>query len=155
MSNQSTKTCPKCGCTDLSLLHGEDKKLCTGCGHEIEWPLDEGQKSLFKHNVVGAVDEKGNPIPFALYASDIVPKPFRVSDGEIYSMGKKSPETRAAYQEAVERVLAIGQAADHAVNALNAIHALLNGTEWDSSTCSAIAEVLQGAGYHVDEVSQP
>ncbi len=52
-SKQSTRVCPKCGCTDLSLLHGEDKKLCTGCGHEIDWPLDEGQKSIFKKNVVG------------------------------------------------------------------------------------------------------
>lgn len=99
--NKSTKICPKCGCDQMSKLHGEDKKLCTGCGHELEWPLEEGQKSLFKPNVVGAVDEKGNPIPFALYASDMVVKPFRVSDGELYSMGQKTPETQAAYQKAV------------------------------------------------------
>lgn len=52
-SKQSTRVCPECGCTELSLLHGEDKKLCTGCGHEIDWPLDEGQKSIFKKNVIG------------------------------------------------------------------------------------------------------
>lgn len=49
----TTKICPKCGCTEMSLMHGEDKKLCTGCGTEIEWPLEPGQKSIFKKNVVG------------------------------------------------------------------------------------------------------
>lgn len=151
MSNQSTKICPKCGCTDLSLLHGEDKKLCTGCGHEIDWPLDEGQKSLFKSNVVGAVDENGNPIPFALYASDIVPKPFRVSDGAIYDMAEKSPESQAAYQGAIDRC----RGKINSGEAMQEIHALLNGTEWDSSTCSAIADVLRDAGYHVAEAAQP
>lgn len=44
----TTKICPKCGCTEMSLMHGEDKKLCTGCGTEIDWPLEPGQKSIFK-----------------------------------------------------------------------------------------------------------
>lgn len=84
MTNETVKTtkiCPKCGCTDLSLLHGEDKKLCTGCGHEIDWPLDEGQKSIFKKNVVGT-------------------KP---TDGELYAVGQTA-YGRACYQEAVDRV---------------------------------------------------
>lgn len=49
----TTKICPECSCEQLSLLHGEDKKLCTNCGTEIDWPLDPGQKSVFKKNVVG------------------------------------------------------------------------------------------------------
>lgn len=50
----TTKVCPKCGCSDLVLLHGEDKKMCTKCLYEIDWPLDEGQRSVFRKNVVGA-----------------------------------------------------------------------------------------------------
>ena len=52
----STKSCPVCECTELVLLHGENKKICTGCGHEIDWPLDEGQKSVFLKNVIGGKD---------------------------------------------------------------------------------------------------
>lgn len=52
----TTKVCPKCKCSELVLLHGEDKKMCTGCGHEIDWPLDEGQRSVFRKNVIGAKD---------------------------------------------------------------------------------------------------
>lgn len=55
--SKSTKICPKCGCDQMSKLHGEDKKLCTGCGHELEWPLEEGQKSIFRDNVVGGVED--------------------------------------------------------------------------------------------------
>lgn len=56
--SQSTKSCPECGCTELSLMHGENKKLCTGCGTEIDWPLEEGQKSVFLKNVVGGPGNK-------------------------------------------------------------------------------------------------
>lgn len=60
----STKTCPKCGCKELSLMHGSDHKICTGCGCEIDWPLEPGQKSLFRKNVVGkkeSQDGASNP----------------------------------------------------------------------------------------------
>lgn len=53
MSIPSTRVCPDCGCEQMASLHGEDKKICTGCGAEIDWPLEEGQASIFKKNVVG------------------------------------------------------------------------------------------------------
>lgn len=59
MNKQSTRVCPVCGCDAMSELHGLDKKICTGCGHEVDWPLEPGQKSVFKKNVVG-----GKPIDY-------------------------------------------------------------------------------------------
>lgn len=64
----TTKICHRCGCEQMSLLHGEDKKVCTGCGAEIDWPLEPGQKSIFKKNVVGEL-RQGTPVPAELSLS--------------------------------------------------------------------------------------
>lgn len=41
----STKACP-CGESQLVLLRSVNLKLCPTCGHEINWPLDAGQRAL-------------------------------------------------------------------------------------------------------------
>lgn len=41
----STKACP-CGESRLVLLRSVNLKLCPTCGHEINWPLDAGQRAL-------------------------------------------------------------------------------------------------------------
>lgn len=35
--------------------------------------------------------------------------------------------------------------------ALDQIHALMNGTQWSADTLDAIAEILREAGYTIDE----
>lgn len=52
--------CPNCGCTDFSLLRSINTKKCIGCGHEIEWHLDEGQLPLICNNRM--VKRNGNNV---------------------------------------------------------------------------------------------
>lgn len=40
--------CPSCGDRHLVLLRSQFLKLCSACGTEIAWPLDQGQKPLFQ-----------------------------------------------------------------------------------------------------------
>lgn len=44
----TTKHCQKCGSTALILLTSLNKKMCSSCGHEMEWYLDPGQKPIFE-----------------------------------------------------------------------------------------------------------
>lgn len=54
MKKQSTKWCPDCGNTYLILLTSLNLKLCTDCGKgDIEWYLEEGQKSLLISDMKG------------------------------------------------------------------------------------------------------
>jgi len=43
----STKKCPQCGDTHLLLFTSINKKACVVCHIEIDWYLEEGQKSLY------------------------------------------------------------------------------------------------------------
>ena len=42
----STKSCPKCNNNMLLQMRSQNKKVCTDCGTELNWYLDEGQKPL-------------------------------------------------------------------------------------------------------------
>lgn len=77
-SKQSTRVCPKCGCNAMSELHGLDKKICTGCGHEVDWPLEPGQKSIFKKNVIGGC----RPGEMAVIAANTTGKSIAYLSGE-------------------------------------------------------------------------
>lgn len=46
----TTKICEKCGSSALSEMRGAFIKKCTVCNHEMNWPLDEGQKPLLGSN---------------------------------------------------------------------------------------------------------
>ncbi|HEX8590675.1 hypothetical protein [Pseudomonas sp.] len=39
--------CPVCGDRHLVLLRSQYLKVCSACGTDIPWPLDQGQKPLF------------------------------------------------------------------------------------------------------------
>lgn len=56
---RSTKNCIKCG-SEMIPLRSEDKKLCSNgaCGHEVEWPLEEGQEYMHKRNVEPFVEDR-------------------------------------------------------------------------------------------------
>lgn len=43
----------------------------------------------------------------------------------------------------------IAEQACHALSALDRIHAILDGQEWDSSTASEVASVLTDLGYEI------
>lgn len=45
-----TEKCEKCESTQLCKLRSAFIKKCTVCGHEMHWPLDEGQKPLIGSN---------------------------------------------------------------------------------------------------------
>lgn len=42
----STKSCPKCGNTELVRLTTYNEKICTDCQIAIQWELEEGQEAL-------------------------------------------------------------------------------------------------------------
>ena len=42
--------CPKCCCTQPSLLRSTNTKKCTSCGYEMDWNLDPGQLPLVRSN---------------------------------------------------------------------------------------------------------
>ena len=58
---RSTKNCIKCG-SEMIPLRSEDKKLCSNgaCGHEVEWPLEEGQQYMHKRDVEPFVEDRSN-----------------------------------------------------------------------------------------------
>jgi hypothetical protein len=58
---------------------------------------------------------------------------------------------RVAFSDLLDA--ARGVIVEHSVT--KEIQTLLSGTEWDSDTCQAIAEVLRDNGYPVIDVSQP
>lgn len=60
--HRGTKICVMCG-SDMIPLHSEDKKICSngGCGHEVEWKLEEGQKYQHKNNVEPFVEDRSLP----------------------------------------------------------------------------------------------
>jgi NADH pyrophosphatase NudC (nudix superfamily) len=60
-SHRSTKNCIMCG-SKMIELRGEDKKLCSNgaCGHEIDWPLEEGQDYMYKRDVEPFVEDRSN-----------------------------------------------------------------------------------------------
>jgi ribosomal protein L37E len=43
---QSTKQCPKCGCTALGEMRSLDLKYCTDCGYWFDWKLNPNQDKL-------------------------------------------------------------------------------------------------------------
>lgn len=66
----STKACP-CGESRLVLLRSVNLKLCPTCGHEINWPLDAGQRALISSSrgdrrLPGITDAKAPLAPKAL-----------------------------------------------------------------------------------------
>lgn len=40
--------CPACGDRHLVLLRSQFLKVCSACGTDIPWPLDQGQQPLFQ-----------------------------------------------------------------------------------------------------------
>lgn len=62
----STKNCFKCG-SEMIPLRSEDKKLCSNgaCGHEVDWPLEEGQDYMHKRNVEPFIEDRSN-VPAAI-----------------------------------------------------------------------------------------
>ena len=58
MEKESTKSCPKCGCTALVLLTTLNKKICGDCGEHIPWYLEKGQKSILTNKVGGTDDDQ-------------------------------------------------------------------------------------------------
>ena len=58
---RSTKNCIKCG-SEMIPLRSEDKKLCSNgaCGHEVDWPLEEGQQYMHKRDVEPFVEDRSN-----------------------------------------------------------------------------------------------
>lgn len=58
---RSTKNCIKCG-SEMIPLRSEDKKLCSNgkCGHEVEWPLEEGQQYMHKRDVEPFIEDRSN-----------------------------------------------------------------------------------------------
>lgn len=48
-SKETTKVCPKCGNTHLSLFQSLNKKYCPDCYTWIDWYLGNGQKPLVQH----------------------------------------------------------------------------------------------------------
>lgn len=59
--HRSTKNCVKCG-SKMIELRGEDKKLCSNgaCGHEVDWPLEEGQTYMYKNNVEPFIEDRSH-----------------------------------------------------------------------------------------------
>jgi hypothetical protein len=49
-SKPSTKHCFNCGSDRLSMLRSINIKKCIDCGHEMDWNLNPGQKSLINSN---------------------------------------------------------------------------------------------------------
>jgi len=50
--------CPKCCCTQPSLLRSTNTKKCTSCAHEVDWQLTEGQLPLIRSNRMVKRNEK-------------------------------------------------------------------------------------------------
>lgn len=59
--HRSTKNCVKCG-SKMIELRGEDKKLCSNgaCGHEVDWPLEEGQTYMYKNDVEPFIEDRSH-----------------------------------------------------------------------------------------------
>lgn len=45
LSKSTTKVCPKCASMTMIRYRSRNLKVCADCGEEIEWKLDNNQKS--------------------------------------------------------------------------------------------------------------
>lgn len=47
---ETTKVCPKCGCTNMVYFQTMERKVCSNCPTQIYWGRDYGQPQLNGNN---------------------------------------------------------------------------------------------------------